>query len=88
MLNIKYKISRDETRPSAEAAGKRLNIVGTSVQNYISIFENTPLIGKHFNEKLREDLIISLLGFYYRNRRRERYFFLGFFSFFLLFFLI
>lgn len=72
MLNIKYKMSRDETRPSVETPGERMNIVGTSVQNYINIFENMSSIGKHFNGKLSEDLINPFLGFYYRNRRKER----------------
>jgi len=62
-------MSRNETRPSVETPGKRLNIVGTSVQNYISIIENTSSTLKYLNEKLSEDLI-TVSQFYYRNRRR------------------
>lgn len=85
MLNIKYKMSGHETRPCVETSGRRLNIEGTSVQNYISIFENISSTAKHFNEKLSEDLIIPLLAFYNSNRRRERLFFPGFCIFSLIF---
>lgn len=87
MLNIKYKMSGDETRPCVETSGRRLNIEGTSVQNYISIFENISSTAKHFNEKLSEDLIIPLLAFIIATGEGKDYFFLVF-AFFPLFFLI